>query len=53
MLAILLAVLVAALAYFICSLIGLPFIVCVIVFVIVLLAAFSGPRYGRRGGPPV
>jgi hypothetical protein len=49
MLAILLAVLLAALAYFICSLLGLPLVVCVIVFVVVLLAAFSGPRYYGRG----
>jgi hypothetical protein len=49
MLSILLAVLIAALAYFICTLLNLPLVICVIVFIIVLLAAIGGPGYYHRG----
>lgn len=47
---VLLAVALAALAYWLCILLGLPFIVAVIAAILVLLGVFGGAA--RRGGPP-
>jgi hypothetical protein len=51
MIGILIAILLAALAYWVCLAIGLPFIVAVIAAVLVLLSGVGtgGYGYGRRG----
>lgn len=49
--AILVGILLAALAYWLCALLGLPFIVGIIAAVLVLLATIGagGRGFGRRG----
>ena len=51
MIGILIAILLAAVVYFICLAIGLPFIVAIIAAVLVLLSGIGtgGYGYGRRG----
>jgi len=50
MIAILIAILLAALAYWVCLAIGLPAIVAIIAAVLVLLSGVgTGYGYGRRG----
>lgn len=50
MILLLFAILLAALAYWLCVLLGLPFIVAIVAAILVLLAVFGGAA--RRGGPP-
>ena len=52
MIGILIAILLAALVYFLCTLIGLPAIVAIIAAILVLIAGIpsGGFGYGRRGG---
>ena len=58
MIGILIAVLVAALVYWLCLVLGLPAIVAIVAAILVLLAGFPtgrygyGTRWGRRRGPP-
>lgn len=51
MFTILIAVLLAALVYFLCAALGLPQVVAIIAAILVLLAAYSGPGYYRGRGP--
>lgn len=51
MIAVLVAILLAALVYWICLVLGLPFIVCVIAAILVLLAGIGGPRSTWWRGP--
>lgn len=46
---IVIAILVAALVYWLCLVLGLPVIVAVIAALLVLLGGVGGPWYGRRG----
>lgn len=48
MIGVLIAILLAALAYYVCVLLGLPVIIAVIAAILVLLAGFGGPRYYGR-----
>ncbi len=68
MIRILIAVLLAALVYWLCVALGLPAVVAIVAAILVLLAGFAsggygfgsrwgqrrgpGPRWGRRRGPP-
>ena len=58
MIGILIAVLVAALVYWLCLALGLPAIVAIVAAILVLLAGVTtggygyGSRWGRRRGPP-
>lgn len=49
MITILIAVLVAALVYFLCTALGLPAIVGIVAAILVLLAGIPGGVYGPRG----
>ena len=49
MVGILIAVLLAALVYWLCAALGLPLIVCVIAAILVLVAGAPLGGYGRRG----
>lgn len=49
MIGILIAILLAALAYWVCLLLGLPAIVALIAAILVLLAGWGGGYYGGRG----
>lgn len=42
-------ILLAALAYYICVLVGLPAVIAIIVAILVLLACIGGPFYHDRG----
>ena len=50
MIGILIAILLAALVYYLCTLIGLPAIVAIIAAILVLLAGIPAGGYGRWGG---
>ena len=50
MIGILIAILLAALVYWVCVMLGLPVIVAVIAAILVLLAGWGGPYYGRHRG---
>ena len=52
-LAILIAILLAALAYWICALVGLPLVVAVIAAIVVFLIAIGGISGRGRGTPAV
>lgn len=49
MIGVLIAILLAALVFWVCVALHLPWIVAVIAAILVLVAAFSG--FGRAGGP--
>jgi hypothetical protein len=49
MLGVILAVILAIVVYWLCSLAGLPIILCVIAALLVLLFGIGLPAYGRRG----
>ena len=49
MIGILIAILLAALVYWVCVMIGLPAIVAIIAAILVLLAGFGTGGYGHRG----
>jgi hypothetical protein len=49
MIGILIAVLLAALVYWVCLALGLPSVVAIVAAVLVLLAGFSSGGYGLRG----
>jgi hypothetical protein len=49
MIGILIAILLAALVYWVCVMIGLPAIVAIIAAILVLLAGFGTGGYGSRG----
>ena len=49
MIGILIAILLAALVYWVCVLLGLPIIVAIIAAILVLLAGFGTGGYGYRG----
>jgi hypothetical protein len=49
MIGILIAILLAALVYWVCVMLGLPAIVAIIAAILVLLAGFGTGGYGHRG----
>lgn len=48
MIGILIAILIAALVYYVCVAVGLPFVVAIIAAILVLLAGFGGVGGGRN-----
>ena len=48
MIGILIAVLLAALVYWLCGALGLPFIICIVAALLVLVAAWGGHGYYGR-----
>lgn len=49
MIGLLIAILLAALVYFLCVALGLPSIVAIVAAILVLLTGWGGPYWGRRG----